>query len=371
VRKQLDIAMLGQRACGLHRNVVVRVPGLTAARELPRGIMYWLVNADSPATFSPMDHPDIWAYGYVVGQEPSEPSPEDISRRVVAAIGREMPIEILSVDVWAAHSLVAERYRVGPVFLAGDACHLHPPYGGYGMNLGVADAVDLGWKLAATLRGWGGPALLDSYQIERMKVHRRVIDEAMRNDAVLTKDLIRDHLEADGAEGEAVRAELGELIRQSKSREFHTLGVVLGYRYENSPIVVADGSRPPPEHVRDYVPSAHPGCLAPHLWLGQGDSLYDHFGPDYTLLVTGEADQADDILAAAAVLGIPLKLLRLTDPRLPALYEAPLALIRPDQHVAWRGGSQPFDAKSILLAVTGHADPPRPESLLAEALTTG
>ena len=211
--------------------------------------------------------------------------------RVQAALGRALNMEILERDRWAAHRLIADHYRDGRVFLAGDACHLHPPYGGYGMNLGIADAVDLGWKLGAVLAGWGGEALLASYEQERRSVHERTIAEAIENYKTLSAHLFKAGLDDETAEGARTRADVAAEIQARKSREFYTLGVVLGSRYENSPIIVADNSSPPIEHYSDFQPSAHPGCLAPHAWLSDGASLYDRLGDGYTLLVLDAAAQ--------------------------------------------------------------------------------
>jgi hypothetical protein len=225
------------------------------------------------------------------------------------------------------------------------------------MNLGIADGVDLGWKLGAVLRGWGGEALLDSYEAERRPVHQRVIDEAVGNYAHLSNHFVREDLEADGSAGEAARREVGGRILESKAREFKTLGVVLGYTYSGSPVVVADGTPPPTPSVADYRPTAHPGCLAPHLWLADGRSLYDLFGPDVTLLVTGGpgGSDVDRLAAAARARAVPLTVIAPDDERLAALYGARLVLIRPDQHVAWRGDRLGRDPEEIFDILRGGA----------------
>jgi hypothetical protein len=183
------------------------------------------------------------------------------------------------------------------------------------MNMGIGDAVDLGWKMAARVVGWGGDELLASYELERRKVHERTIAEALHNFGATSNQLVRPALEEPGLIGEATRREVADIIQASKLREFKTLGIVLGTRYENSPIIVADGSDPPTDHFMLYVPSAHPGCLAPHLWLSDGSSLYDHFGDGFTLLVTdGEPEAADELVAAAAKRKVPVKVLALAQP---------------------------------------------------------
>ena len=222
--------------------------------------------------------------------------------------------------------------------------------------MGIGDGVDLGWKMAATIQGWGGPQLLASYQAERRKVHETVIAESMINYGSLSNQLVQPFIEDAGPVGEAVRNEVSEIIYATKVREFKTLGIILGQRYENSSIIVDDGSSPPQQHHMIYSPSAHPGCLAPHLWLQDGSSLYDHFGSGFTLLVTqGEHQSADRLVLAAATQSIPLTVAVPSDDRLPTRYAARFALIRPDQHVAWRGEAIPDDVEGLLRHVVGIA----------------
>ncbi|TPG38363.1 FAD-monooxygenase [Roseomonas nepalensis] len=363
LRGLLGIRMQGQHAYAQNINLVIRAPQLREAFAGGRSIMYWLVNPDCAAIAGPMDLGDTWYFGFPLPNGAPTPDEAGLRARMAAAFGRDVAPEILTIDTWAAHSLLADRYRAGRVFLAGDACHLHPPFGGYGMNLGISDGVDLGWKLAARLRGWGGEGLLDSYEAERRPVHRRVIDEAVANYAMLATDLLRDGLESDGPEGDRARAAAGALILEHKPREFRTLGVVLGSHYSGSPITIPDGTAPPEAQVSDYAPSAHPGCLAPHLWLDDGSSLYDRFGPGFTALVTapGGDAAAAPLARAAARLGIPLALAGPGDPRLAPLYEAPLALIRPDGHVAWRGALvTDAEAEAILRTAAGLSPRPTP-----------
>ena len=360
-RELIGARMHGEHAYAQHLNMVIRAPGLRDVVTNKPAIMYWLVNPDAPAVASPMDDDDRWAFGFTL--KPGEPVPDEatLQRRMRAAFGRDIEAEIIVTDPWAAHSLIADTYQDRRIILAGDACHLHPPFGGYGMNLGLGDAVDLGWKLAATLQGWGGPGLIDSYEAERRPVHRRVVDEAVANHKLLPSDMIRPALEEDSAAGAAARAALGAIILAGKEREFRTLGVVLGSGYPGSPIVIDDGTPPPAEHPTHYEPSAHPGYRAPHLWLADGSSLFDHFGPDFTLLVTGDGD-AGAFTAGA----VPVRIVAPGDPRLAALYGARFVLIRPDQHVAWRGDST-AGATAILDRARGAAPAPVPAPSPARA----
>ena len=364
VRELLGIRMEGQHAFLKNVMAIVRAPGLARLHDQGPAVQYWLVNPEVPAIMGVMDRDDMWFFGVLTPDTKGAMTAEDIAPLMRKAVGRDFEFEIVGIDNWLAHQLVATRYGGGRMWLAGDACHLHPPMGGYGMNMGIADAVDLGWKLAAVIQGWGGPALLDSYERERRPVHERVINEAIENYSVMADHLVRDGVEKPGAEGDAARKLVGERILASKVREFRTLGVILGYCYHDSPIVVPDGSAAPVEQVNVYEPSAHPGCVAPHLWCADGSSLYDHFGLGFTLLTTDPDADVAPLIEAAKRAGVPLKLLAPGEPALADLYEARLALIRPDQHVAWRGDRIPDDPSALLDVVRGRV-PARQETAAA------
>ena len=336
VRKLIGVRMEGGDAAPANLSVVLRSPDLAALHSHGPAVMYWMVNGDVPALLGPMSDDGLW---YFMATKIEGETPADIAALIRRSTGLDFEMEILRTDPWIARRLIADGYRRGNVFLAGDACHLHPPFGGFGMNMGVGDAVDLGWKLAATLQGWGGAGLLHSYEAERRPVHEWAMDEAAANYAMAGNQLARPGLEAEGCLGDATRREVGETILTTKIREMRSLGVVKGYRYEGSPIIVPDGSAAPVRQSIAYEPSAHPGCVAPHLWLADGSSLYDAFGQGFTLLVTedGHEQTIESFRSAAKHAGLPLTIVEPRDPRLRARYAAPLALIRPDQHVAWRG----------------------------------
>jgi 2-polyprenyl-6-methoxyphenol hydroxylase-like FAD-dependent oxidoreductase len=353
VREIIGAAMVGEHAYAYNYNVIVRVPELERDPPARRAIMYWLLNRRSPGVIAPLDRGGLWAFGMMLPPGVKDIDQADVVRLVQAAIGRPLHVEIMTADLWAAHRLIADKYRDRRIFLAGDACHLHPPFGGYGMNLGVGDGVDLGWKLAAVLEGWADEGILASYEAERRPVHLRTIAEAVENYKTLSNHLLKDDLDHDTAAGEAARSALAEEIVAAKSREFKTLGVVLGSHYANSPINVDEDTPLPDEHTSDYRPCARPGCLAPHAWLEDGSSLYDHFGQGFSLLLLDEAgaSAAGEIASVTKTLGVPLKLLDLRHTDLAQLYNAPLALIRPDQYVAWRGANT--DAQALVDTIRG------------------
>ena len=220
--------------------------------------------------------------------------------------------------------------------------------------MGVGDSVDLGWKLAAALQGWGGEALLQSYELERRPVHMHVLQEADANHSKISNALMEPGLEDNTQAGEAARARVGKRINAEKLSEFYTLGTILGDRYSDSPIVQRGaGLAAPPRDFLNYVPSSAPGGRAPHVWLHDGSSLFDHFGKGMTLLALPTA--AGACLKAAAsdadALRIPFQVFRADNPAISALYSRRLTLIRPDQHIAWAGDTWPDPEDFDVLAM--------------------
>lgn len=357
VRNLLGVRMTGPGAISPNFNVLFRAPQLAAMHDKGMAVQYWNVNTEVPSLMGPMDDRGLW---YIIatrlGAETSIDAidPKDLIRR---ATGLDFEMEIISTDPWTAHRLIADTYRQGRVFLAGDACHLHPPFGGYGMNMGLGDAVDLGWKLVAILKGWAGSDLLDSYEAERKPVHNRVMDEAVINYSMVGNQLASEGLEEDTPAAASAREQLGAFISNVKLREFKSLGLVLGYRYNASPIVIHDGSEPPQEEVINYRPSAFPGSLAPHFWLEDGTSLFDGFGEGFTLLAADDVLPAEfaALVKAAGKDGVPLTVMSLPSSLFKKHYGTQMALVRPDQHVVWRGNELPANASALLDKVRGTA----------------
>ncbi len=331
--------------------IVFRAPGLAERQPHGPAVQYWVLNPACPGLLGRMDLSDQWwAIVNGVSLDEGQANPVALIRGLV---GAEIDAEVLGTDPWTARMLLADHYRNGRIFLAGDAAHLNPPWGGHGFNTGIGDAVNLGWKLAAVLHGWGGERLLASYEVERRPVAERTIREAAANMRVLAPELSSADLQVAGPIGAQARRAAAATIRVAKDREFHSLGLVLGYQYEDSPVIVGDGTPPMPEG-QDYVPTARPGARLPHRWLPDGTSLYDRLGNGWSLLRL--SDDADGIAfsSAAAACGMPLTVIELHDPTLIPTYGAPLLLVRPDQHVAWRGTTVGrLTAETILDRVRG------------------
>jgi 2-polyprenyl-6-methoxyphenol hydroxylase-like FAD-dependent oxidoreductase len=289
------------------------------------------------------------------GEDERRISEADALAMFRAAVGAEIEANIISRDTWTAgHALVAGSFQRDRIFLGGDAVHLFTPAGGLGYNTAVEDAVNLGWKLAATIRGLGGRLLLDSYELERRPAAIRNTGHARSFAESLGRFLPKRGLEDEGPQGQQIRREAGEYLERHGRAEFNIPGITFGTRYAGSPIIIPDGSEAPPDPPNSYEPSASPGGRAPHLWLGEERSLYDTFGLEWTLLRLGPMPpSADRLLRAAGRLGVDLEVVDVPSREARELYEAPLALIRPDQVVAWRGFSD-TDADAVFVAATGH-----------------
>lgn len=351
IRDAIGAKLEGKYGLSRNYNFVFRAPGLAQAHGHGAAIMYWQVNSEVPSLIGPMDTDDRWFFmptGLAPDFHVTKEEAPDLIRR---ATGIDIPYEILSADEWVASRLLATHYRDRRVFLAGDAAHMHPPFGGFGMNMGIGDAVDLGWKLAAVLGGWGGSALLDSYERERRPVHVHVMDQATANHSLTSNALLEEEIEADSESGKEARQRAGRRIQKGKLAEFYVLGTILGDCYADSPVIDRQGLAEAPRDFLNYVPRSEPGCRAPHAWLHDGSSLFDHFGVGLTLLASsldhaGVKEAVDD----ARRLGIPLTVISPDEPGIRNLYAHELTLIRPDQHIAWTGDVW---NDSVLPQVTG------------------
>jgi 2-polyprenyl-6-methoxyphenol hydroxylase-like FAD-dependent oxidoreductase len=270
-----------------------------------------------------------------------------------ACMGRPIDFEILSRTSWTAgFTLVADRLQAGRMFIAGDAAHLFTPTGGLGYNTAIEDAVNLGWKLAATVKGWGGPALLASYHAERHPAAVRNTGYARGFADSLGGFRATPALEEAGPKGDAARAAAAAYFDRHGRSEFNIPGITFGTRYDDSPVIIGDGSTPPPDRANAYVPTACPGGRAPHLWLDGEVSLFDRFGFEFTLLRLGGARDTGAIEEAAVRAGLPLTVVDLAGAEARDLYAADYALIRPDQTVAWRG-NESGDAMRMIDTVRG------------------
>jgi hypothetical protein len=353
-RTGLGIRYTGRGAMRANVSFFFRSTEFLQTHSLGRGTLYWTFAPGCFGVFTAIDGHSLWNYQHYFLDPAEEALPIDPRTAICDAMGREFPFEVLSITHWSHHQSVAERYRQGRVFLAGDAAHLFCPTGGFGMNTAIGDAVDLGWKLAALHQGWGGSRLLDSYEPERRPVAVRNTTEAAGNADRMDERMrgTPPAIEAPGPEGLRLRQELALRLEPSR-KQFSATGIHLGYRYEDSPIVVRDGSPAPKDDPQYYEPSTWPGARAPHAWLAPGVSTLDWFGRGFTLVAQGEGDDAAPFEREAARLGLPLQVVRCRDPEIGALYQRRLVLVRPDGHVTWRGDAPPADPRGVLDVARG------------------
>jgi 2-polyprenyl-6-methoxyphenol hydroxylase-like FAD-dependent oxidoreductase len=354
VRKQLGIQLRGEgNILRLHQGLY-HCPDLFDMIPIGdgpgKGRHYHI--ADAQSTFLIMqDSTRHWTLHAVVD------SPQDMAAQFERAVGVPVRYEMLYVGQWKQNLLLADRYRVGRVFLAGDAVHLVIPTGGLGMNTGVGDAIDLSWKLAATLRGWGGPRLLDSYEIERRQIGDRNVGASRYASLGRRKwrSQYRSNIREATADGQATRDDLARVadVEQRKTNEM--VGAELGYRYVGSPVVTDEPGGP--EHLfREYVPTTWPGARLPHVWLERHTPIQDLIGPGYTLLSLGGSTVDMSALEQSMnALGAPFETLTLEDEVARDLYGYDLIFLRPDMHVVWRGNAAPDDPAALAALVTGNA----------------
>lgn len=281
---------------------------------------------------------------------------EEMKRQFEKTVAIPLDYEMLSCAEWRQNLLLADSYGAGRVFLAGDAVHLVIPTGGLGMNTGVGDAVDLSWKLAAVLQGWGGPNLLKSYEVERRQIGDRNVGASRYASMGRRKwrGQYRPEIFDDGAAGDAARANLAAVadVEQRKTNEM--IGAELGYRYVGSPVIWEETGGP--EHLfRTYEPTTWSGARLPHVWLEDGRAVQDILPDGFVLLRLGgcQAD-AKALGDGFAVFGAPFAVLDVPGERARDVYGRDLILLRPDMHVVWRGNAMHEDPAHLAALATGH-----------------
>ncbi|MBI2768005.1 MAG: FAD-dependent monooxygenase [Burkholderiales bacterium] len=359
VREQAGIPMHG-KLLSYSVNILFNCPGLTSKHAMGEAERYMFVGPEGMwGNLTVVDGDVVWRLTVLGSEEKMNLAAFDADAWIRRALGTEadagrIPYEISSVIPWRRTEMLAQRYKQGRVILVGDSAHTMSPTGGMGMNTGIQEVMDLGWKLQGVLAGWAHTDLLESYEIERLPIAARNISFSTQNFNAWRDTPDPGAVLDDTEEGRHVRAALGRRLRESTRIEWESMGLQIGHRYEDSPVCVSDGSPPTPDDFRIYVPTTRPGSRAPHCWLEDGRSTLDLFGKGFTLLAfpRSQARSIESIRSEFARRKIPLEIVELQSDEAARLYERPLVLVRPDGHVAWRG-DEVDDAARIADTVRG------------------
>ncbi len=342
VREQLGVKMEG-RLLSYSINVLIRAPGLLDKHKMGQAERYLFVGPEGTwGNLTVVDGSEIWRLTVLGSEEKMDLATFDAAAWVRRAIGRDdVEFEVESTIPWRRSEMLAQRFYDGRVILVGDSTHSMSPTGGMGMNTGLQEVLDLGWKLEGLIKGWGGPGLLRSYELERRPVARRNIGFSTQNFRAWQDTPSPAAVCEQTPEGEAVRKALGQRLRESTRVEWESMGLQIGHRYEDSPICVPDGTPSTPDDYSTYIPTTRPGSRAPHVWLADGRSTLDLFGHGFVLMVfdAGLQAEADSLGKAFAAKGVPFRVEHIDQADVAKAYERPLVLVRPDGHVAWRGAS--------------------------------
>jgi 2-polyprenyl-6-methoxyphenol hydroxylase-like FAD-dependent oxidoreductase len=354
VRHAIGATLQGDAAVLQAQTSVIRAPGLLGKMPGPA----WAIDCISPrhrGLVFAIDGRERWIVHKFA--EPGARMSPDRERgvREILGVDRSFAFEIVRRDDWVGRRLLADRFQDRRIFLCGDAAHIWVPFAAYGMNAGIADALNLSWMLAAVIRGWGDPALLQAYEIERRPITEQVSRHAMKLAMTWERRYgpVPDAIEQVGPQGDAVRALIGRQASEIMAQGMCCGGLNFGYFYEDSPIIAYDREAAPDYTLTDFTQSTVPGCRTPHVWLKDGRSLYDALGPDFTLLRLDTAVEVESLLTAAARRRVPLSLLDVHADDAAELYPHKLLLSRPDRHVAWRGNEPPIDALALVDRVRG------------------
>lgn len=359
VREQLGIPMSG-KLLSYSVNILFKCPGLVQRHKMGQAERYLFVGPEGTwGNLTVVDGNEIWRMTVLGNAEKMDLETFDGASWVRRALGDDsIPFEIQSVQPWRRSAMLAEHFVRGRVILAGDAVHTMSPTGGMGMNTGMQEVLDLGWKLEATIKGWGGPKLISSYEQERRPVSARNIDFSTANFNAWLDAPDPSAVCQDTAAGDAARKAIGKRLRDSTRAEWESMGLQIGYRYEDSPICVPDGTPATADDYSDYIPTSRPGSRAPHAWLPDGRSTLDLFNKDFVLLAfsTERKSAIKALKKSFDAHRIPLVVESISVPAIANLYERSLVLVRPDGHVAWRGDDIQ-EADSIVQVVRGAAEP--------------
>ncbi len=359
VRKKIGAKLSGTDVVGRVQSTYFRAPKLLGLQKSAPAWATFSINPRRSGNVYAIDGRETWLlHNYLNDDEPEFDSIDrDWSIRQILGVDQNFEYEILSKEDWVGRRLVADRFRDRRAFICGDASHLWVPMAGYGMNAGIADAMNLSWQLAARLAGWGAAGILDAFQAERQPITEQVSHFAMNHALALAKkrQTVSPDIEAPGEHGERIRAETGQALYELNVKQYCCAGLNFGYFYDRSPLIAYDGQAAPGYTMDTFTPSTVPGCRTPHFWLEGHKSLYDALGTGYTLIRTDPSVNVAPLQEAARSRGVPLTVLDVPAALAGETYRHKLVLSRPDQHVAWRGDALPDEVTALVDRVRGAA----------------
>jgi 2-polyprenyl-6-methoxyphenol hydroxylase-like FAD-dependent oxidoreductase len=359
VRKAVGAELAGDAIVQRVQSTYIRAPGLIDRQQHARAWGTGVINPRRSGMVYAIDGRERWlVHNYM---RPGETDFDAVDRdgciRTILGVDADFDYDIISKEDWYGRRLIAKKFRDRCAFIAGDASHIWVPYAGYGMNAGIADAMNLSWLLAAHLNGWAPSSILDAYEAERWPITSQVSRFAMSHAEaeIRRRGAVPDEIEDAGSAGEQARREVGRLAYEINVQQYACAGLNFGTYYDRSPIIAYDGAEQPSYTMNSYTPSTVPGCRTPHLRCADGASLYDAMGPEFTLLRFDPGLDVAALVDAARDRGVPLKILDVERPTTAMFYDERLVLSRPDQHVAWRGNRTPADPLALIDRVRGAA----------------
>lgn len=360
VRKTIGASLHGTAVVSRVQSTFLRAPGLLQRMQATKPAWAtFSVNARRSGNVYAIDGKELWiVHNYLRDAEPDfESVDRDECLRAILGVDEDFEYDILSKEDWFGRKLIADKFRDRRAFICGDAAHLWVPMAGYGMNAGIADAMNLSWQLAAHLNGWAPESILQAHERERKPITEQVGRFAMGHAIELMRkaQAVPANIEDDSPEGEASRQEFGKVLYELNVQQYCCAGLNFGYYYDDSPIIAYDGTAQPAYAMGSFTASTVPGCRTPHIWLADGRSLYDAMGADFTLLCRDPSLDTHAIEQAAQALQFPLTVLKLPELAQQPEYSHAFVLSRPDQHVAWRGQDLPQDCAGLLNHLRGGA----------------
>jgi len=353
IRQLINARLTGDALISRTQSTYFRAPDLLARMQGRPAWSTQVLNPRRSANMFAVDGRETWLlHNYLRAEETDFAQIDsDSCIRAVLGVSAEFNYDVITRENWIGRRMLADRFRDRRAFICGDAAHLWVPFAGYGMNAGIADAMNLSWMLAGVIKGWASAEILAAHEAERWPITEQVSHFAMATALSLgrARAVVPEAIEFD----EALRGELGRQMYDLNMPQFCCGGLNFGTFYDRSPIIAYDGEAAPDYTMYDFTPTTVPGCRTPHLWLRDGRSLYDAMGPDFTLLRFDPAVEAGRLTEAAAARGVPMTVLDVESEEAAALYPQKLVLSRPDQHVAWRGDAVPYDTAMLVDRIRG------------------